>query len=107
MERRVSPRIPLDTPFLLTLAVSSGTPVPVMLTDISMHGMQLTLPPGSGVLPCSVSSPVVMSDFPASLAAFLDGITGTIAWLTEQQCGVKLDAPLPHPAEVIAGFADM
>ncbi|MDL2272406.1 hypothetical protein LJC23_05175, partial [Desulfovibrio sp. OttesenSCG-928-I05] len=87
--------------------VSAGTPVPVMLTDISMHGMQLTLPPGAGVLQCSVNAPVVMSDFPETLATFLDGITGTIAWLTEQQCGVKLDDPLPHPAEVIAGFAAM
>jgi hypothetical protein len=107
MDRRASPRIPLDVPFLLTLVVDKNLPVPVMLTDISMHGMQLTLPPGSSSLSCSVQAIVYLKDFPEELARFLDGITGSIAWLTEQQCGVRLDSPLPHPAEVIAGFAQL
>ena len=107
MERRASPRIPLDVPFLLTLILDGGTSVPVMLTDISMHGMQLTLPPGGAAFDCSVNTAVSLKDFPDTLAEFLDGITGCVAWLTEHQCGVRLDAPLPRPAEVIAGFAQM
>lgn len=104
MERRTSPRIPVDAPFLLTLEMASGVTVPVMLTDISMHGMQLTLPPGAGVLHCAVNSPVHMKDFPHGLASFLDGITGTVAWLTERQCGIRLDRPFPRLSEVLAGF---
>ena len=105
MDRRSSPRIPLDAPFLLTLEIVSGSSIPVMLTDISMHGMQLTLPPDAGVLYCAIDSPVIMKNFPEKLAPFLEGLTGTIAWQTEQQCGIRLDQPLPHPADVIARFA--
>ncbi len=103
MERRTTPRIPLDMPYVLTLVIEGGQSLPVMLTDISIGGMKLTLPPAATGTELINNTRVSVKDFPPQVARELDGSTGTIVWVVRNQCGIHLDKPISCPLELIVG----
>lgn len=102
MERRTSPRIPLDAPCLLTLVIEKTTAYPVMLTDISRGGMQLALPPDVADDAVSVNAEAALRDAPAPARDLLEGARGRVAWIARRYCGLRLDRELPATEQELA-----
>lgn len=94
-DRRDSPRIPLDTPCLLTLILNYEAKHQAMLVDVAPGGVQLALSPGLPPDALAAGTPVTLSEVPAPLGAFLDGAHGKIAWVGVRCCGVRLNKELP------------
>jgi hypothetical protein len=89
-DRRFSPRIPLDTPCFLTMIVNGEEEFSAMLVDVGQGGMQLALPPASGVPDIKPGASVVLQTVCAPLDSLLEGVCGNVAWVGERCCGVKL-----------------
>ena len=98
MDRRISPRIPLDVPCLLTL-VLEGAPCPAMLVDISAGGVHLVLSPGDEAVPLVVHAKGTLTDVPGGLGEVLENSTGHVAWVSARHCGIRLDKQIDMPAE--------
>lgn len=94
MERRLSPRIPLDAPCLLTLEVNYAETLSAMAIDVSQGGVQLALSPGMTGDKLEAGLPVTFRNVPEPLAHLLDGAHGKIAWIGVRCCGIKLNRPL-------------
>lgn len=105
MERRTSPRIPLDTPCLLTLVVNYSYKHQAMAMDVSPGGVQLALSPGMGEDAIAPGLPVTLEGVPAPLDRLLEGAHGKIAWVGLRCCGVRLNKPLPIGASDVADIA--
>lgn len=95
MERRLSRRIPLDVPCLLTLVVNYSETYPAMAVDVSQGGVQLALSPGVSEKDIVIGLPVTLQDVPDPLAHLLNGVHGKVAWVGVRCCGVRLNKPLP------------
>lgn len=105
MDRRASPRIPLDIPCLVALVVNYTTQCPVMIVDISRGGVQLALSPGMSGDDIAVGVPVTLRDVPGPLNDLLEGISGKIAWIGVRCCGVRLDKELSIDASDVTDMA--
>ena len=100
MERRQAPRIPMDTPCLLTLILNYEVEHRAMAVDVSQGGVQLALSPGSGQEEIAPGMPVTLKDVSAPLSGVLEGAHGKIAWVGVRCCGVRLNRELPvNPAD--------
>ena len=95
MERRQTPRIPLDAPCLLTLEANYTETLSAMAIDVSQGGVQLALSPGATDTPLEVGLPVTLRNVPEPLTHLLDGTHGKVAWIGVRCCGIKLNRPLP------------
>lgn len=95
MERRLSPRIPLDAPCLLALEINYSDTISAMAVDVSQGGVQLALSPGVSESKLEAGLPVTLRGVPEPLAHLLDGAHGKIAWVGIRCCGIKLNKPLP------------
>ncbi len=101
MERRNSPRIPLDTPCLLTLLVNFEDERPAMAVDVSRGGVQLALSPSPQQAAITPGLPVTLKDVPGPLRDLLEGTHGKIAWVGVRCCGIRLNKDLQiNPSEV-------
>ncbi len=98
MERRNSPRIPLDVPCLLTL-VLEGKACPAMLIDISAGGVHLALSPGPGGDALRVHAKASLADVPGKIGPVLNNREGAVAWVAERHCGIRLDEALPFSVD--------
>ena len=102
MERRQSPRIPVDTPCLLTMVLDDKSEHPVMAVDVSQRGVQLALSPGSAQTVIELGMPVTLKDVPAPLDDLLERAHGKIAWVGVRCCGIRLNKELPiNPADMV------
>lgn len=105
MERRNSPRIPLDTPCLLGLVANYGDKHPVMAVDVSQGGVQLALSPGMDEKAIMPDMPVTLEDVPPPLDRLLEGAHGKIAWVGQRCCGIRLNKHLPLDASDVTDIA--
>lgn len=93
-ERRSAPRIPLDTPCLLTLIINYSDIYRAMAVDVSQGGVQLALAPGTGEKGLEIGLPVTLQDVPPPMEHLLEGAHGKIAWVGLRCCGVRLNKSL-------------
>lgn len=93
-DRRFSPRIPLDTPCLLTLIVNYSGTYRAMAVDVSQGGVQLALAPGAGEKGLEAGLPVTLQGVTPPMDRLLDGAHGKIAWVGVRCCGIRLNKPL-------------
>ena len=105
MDRRHSPRIPLDAPCLLTLIVNYEDELQAMAVDVSRGGIQLALPPGPYAKELEPGMPVTLRGVPEPLDRILEGVHGKVAWVGIRCCGVKLNKDLTIAPEEITDFA--
>ncbi len=103
MERRIDLRIPLDAPCLLTFVVEGKKPYPAMLIDMNRRGLQLALSPDPAEGLPTVHARGIVTQAPASVAAYLEGATGEIVWIASRHCGIRLDEELRiAPEELVS-----
>ena len=95
MDRRNSPRIPLDAPCLITMLVNYADSYPAMAIDVSQGGVQLALSPGVALDALVPGLPVTLKDVPPPLDHLINEVHGKIAWVGVRCCGVRLNKPLP------------
>lgn len=94
-ERRVSPRVPLDAPFFVTLRRSDGPELPALVVDLSRGGVQLALPPdASENFHAWLSCQVTVLGLPPLVGFCGSGCAGMICWISMERCGVRFDTPL-------------
>ncbi len=102
MERRQSPRIPVDIPCLLTMVLNYGEELSAMAVDVSQGGVQLALSPRSAQAEIEPGMPVTLKNVPAPLDDLLEGVHGKIAWVGIRCCGIRLNKKLLiNPAEMV------
>lgn len=89
-ERRENVRVTLDIPYFITMTLLAGEAYRVMLSNISLDGMQLDLPRGIGAEEIPGNSPVVVTGFPDGLTC-MNGLHGRVAWVTTGHCGMRFD----------------
>jgi hypothetical protein len=101
-ERREAPRVPLDKPVFAKLSLGDNARLQVMLTDISPGGAKLTLPPSGipGGFECGLL--VTLNDFPQALSP-LNGLSGALAWIGLNCCGIHFDEALGTPLGELIG----
>lgn len=92
-ERRHHPRVPLDTPYFISLTVIGGDSYKVMLSNLSAKGLQADLPADLGPEEIPGNSKVEMSNFPKEME-HLNHIAGTVVWVTDGYCGIQFDQEL-------------
>lgn len=91
MERRTRPRVPLDTPFFITVRMENGDQCPAMLVDCGRGGVQLAFSPAEDRVGSLLSQELVLLDMPKGLGADPDGCAGVVTWVSPQRCGVRFD----------------
>lgn len=105
IDRRDSPRIPLDAPCLLTMVVNYSGSVHAMALDVSQGGMQLALAPGTDEKSLTPGTPVTLRDISPPFDRLLDDAHGKIAWVGVRCCGVRFNRKLPLAADDVVDFA--
>ncbi len=101
MERRQSPRIPVDIPCLLTMVLNYENEYQAMAVSVSLGGVQLALSPGPDQVEIAPGMPVTLKNVSAPLSDLLEGAHGKIAWAGIRCCGIRLNRELPvNPADM-------
>lgn len=101
MDRRIAPRIPLDTPCLLTLLVNYEEKHVAMVVDVSPGGVQLALSSTPALTELAPGMPATLQDVPFPFDDLLEGTHGKIAWVGIHCCGVRFNKELrANPLEI-------
>lgn len=86
-------QVEMNSPHFITLSVLGGATYNVSLTNVSLNGLQINLPPQVGPAEIPGSSKVELSGFPDDMDD-LNHTLGTVIWITDGCCGVRFDSNL-------------
>ena len=106
MERRVSPRVPLDAPFFVTVCLESGERHSAMLVDCGRGGAQLAFSLAEGLLASLISQKLMILNLPKGLRIYRDSCSGVVTWVSPQRCGVRFDHLLPLTDDEVMAVAN-
>ncbi len=104
MERRTSPRVPLDAPLFIQFVFSSGASVSAMLLDVSCGGLQAAVAPQCADTGDFLGQEVVVHGLPVLLDPVHSGCKGLVTWVSPQRCGVRLFNPLEVTEQELQGL---
>lgn len=106
-ERRSYPRVPLDTPFFVTLKREKAhEELSAVLVDCSQGGVQLALPPSSEPLFDWLGLRVLILGLPSPMDPPRLGCSGSVSWVSEERCGIRFSQPLALSDEALIALTE-
>ncbi len=103
-DRRRHPRVSLDAPFFCDVTPEGGRTFVTIVRDICPAGLRLDLPPeGCRPRPGDV---LRLSDCAECAKGVLDGLTAEVAWVSGDQCGLRLVRPEALSPRVLRRILD-
>ena len=92
-ERRKHPRIALDAPVFVGMAIGAADEVLCIIKNISLEGMLLELPPVNAPENVAIGQDVAVVSCDEFEEEIFCSIRGVVAWVGGRQCGIRFTSP--------------